>query len=591
MASKKELQALIVLAGKIDPSLAKALKSAQNETKKTSSVMSTLASSTNKFVGKVVKSAAVLGAAVVAGLGVAAKEGIQTASDLAEVQNVVDVSFGKSAGEINNWSKTALSSFGLSELQAKKFNGTLGAMLKSSGITGQSMTLMSENLSGLAGDFASFYNLTSEEAFDKIRSGISGETEPLKQLGINMSVANLEAFALSKGIKTAYKDMDQATQTALRYSYLMEVSKDAQGDFTRTQGSFANQTKLLKTNLQQLAGNIMSSLLPTLANLAQRANKVITDISSDPAKLQAIQGTVESIAEGIGKVITFAANAYNFISDNWGTIAPIILGIVSAIAAWVAITNGLALYNTIMGAIRLATGAATVAQVGLNAAVLANPMTWIVLGVAAAIGVLIAGIYALWRNWDAVSAFFVGLWQNNVLPFFQGVGQFFTTLWDGILNGLKFICLGIMTIIKGYLNIYVDIFNFLIKGLNKIQFNVPDWVPLIGGKHIGINIPLIPRFAKGGFADQASIFGEAGLEAAIPIKYKNPRSLSLLNQTARAIGADGSSQYNGANFTFAPVIYGGNVSEIKSMLEDAYLEFESMMIQFVQEQRRESYAR
>ena len=109
---------------------------------------------------------------------------------------------------------------------------------------------------------ASFYNLNSDEAFAKIRSGISGETEPLKQLGINMSVANLEAYAMAQGIDKSYDSMTQAEQVMLRYNYLLSVTGDAQGDFARTSGSFANQQKLLKEfELQVLNMNQWRSTL------------------------------------------------------------------------------------------------------------------------------------------------------------------------------------------------------------------------------------------------------------------------------------------------------------------------------------------
>lgn len=104
---------------------------------------------------------------------------------------------------------------------------------------------MSKKLTELSADMASFYNLSNDMAFEKIRSGISGETEPLKQLGINMSVANLEAYALSQGIRTSFQNMDQASQTLLRYNYLLSVTGDAQGDFARTSNSWANQVKLM----------------------------------------------------------------------------------------------------------------------------------------------------------------------------------------------------------------------------------------------------------------------------------------------------------------------------------------------------------
>lgn len=120
------------------------------------------------------------------------KDAIQAASDLEEVQNVVDVTFGDGARQIERWAKAAGQQFGLTETQAKKFTSTLGAMMKSAGLTGPEIVGMSTDLAGLAADMASFYNLDFETAFQKIRAGISGETEPLKQLGINMSV-NLRA--------------------------------------------------------------------------------------------------------------------------------------------------------------------------------------------------------------------------------------------------------------------------------------------------------------------------------------------------------------------------------------------------------------
>lgn len=190
------------------------------------------------------------------------KSGIQNASDLAESQNVVDVTFKENAETINDWSKKAANAYGLSELSAKKYNGTIGAMFKSMGLADDAVLTMSMGIVGLSADFASFYNLEHDEAFEKIRSGISGETEPLKQLGINMSVANLEAYALSQGIDKAYNSMTQAEQATLRYNYLMTVSADAQGDFGRTSGSFANQQKIAQLNLENFATSIGSKLLP-----------------------------------------------------------------------------------------------------------------------------------------------------------------------------------------------------------------------------------------------------------------------------------------------------------------------------------------
>ena len=180
------------------------------------------------------------------------KDALEAASDLQEVQNVVDVTFGRSAKDIDAWAKTATSSFGLTETQAKRYASTLGAMMKSSGMAGSEITKMSTDLAGLAADMASFYNLDFDTAFQKISSGISGETQPLKQLGINMSVANLNAFALSQGLEKTFEQMDSGEQTMLRYQYIMSATADAQGDFSRTSDGYANSMRLLETNIDKI---------------------------------------------------------------------------------------------------------------------------------------------------------------------------------------------------------------------------------------------------------------------------------------------------------------------------------------------------
>lgn len=299
------------------------------------------------------------------------KAGIDYASDLAEVQNVVDVSFGKSAASINDWSQKALEAYGLNEVTAKRYNGTLGAMLKSTGVAGDSVVDMSEKLTGLAGDMASFYNLDTNAAFEKIRSGISGETEPLKQLGINMSVANLEAYALSQGITTAYDKMSQAEQTMLRYNYLMSVTSDAQGDFARTSDSWANQTRLLSENWTKFVGKMAANLLPTLTAGVSTLNDVILWMSENTAFITPILG---AITTAVG--LYTAAVLVNAAAKGIATIATAL-----KTAAEIRATH--------------ATFAATVQQYGLNAALLACPITWIVAGIIAVITVIYLVVAAI----------------------------------------------------------------------------------------------------------------------------------------------------------------------------------------------------
>ena len=209
------------------------------------------------------------------------KDAIAAASDLEEVQNVVDVTFGESASQIDAWAKQAITQFGLTETKAKQFASTLGAMMKSAGMAGPEIVQMSEDLAGLAADMSSFYNMDFDTAFQKIRSGISGETEPLKQLGINMSVANLEAFALQQGITKTFDKMSQGEQTLLRYQYLMQATADAQGDFARTSDGYANGLRLLESNIDSIKTRLGQILVPALAEATEGLNDFLGSLTQE----------------------------------------------------------------------------------------------------------------------------------------------------------------------------------------------------------------------------------------------------------------------------------------------------------------------
>lgn len=227
------------------------------------------------------------------------KAAIDAASDLSEVQNVVDVTFGDSSGMIDAWSKQAGKAYGLTEKQAKQYTATIGAMLKSQGMADDEIVKTSTDLAGLAADMASFYNLDFDTAFQKIRSGISGETEPLKQLGINMSAANLEAFRLAQGIEKTYAAMSQSEQTALRYQYIMQATADAQGDFARTADGYANASRRVQTAMETIkteGGKLLLEVVePLTVGLASMLEKLTatpdTTVLDDIAAIDAKTGT------------------------------------------------------------------------------------------------------------------------------------------------------------------------------------------------------------------------------------------------------------------------------------------------------------
>ena len=213
--------------------------------------------------------------AIVYGLVKVGKQAIQTASDLQEVQNVVEVSFGSMSAEVDKFAENAIKQFGLSKLSAKQFASTFMAMSNGMGVAAEAGKNMSLNLTALAGDMASFYNVEQDVAFTALKSVFTGETETLKRFGIVMTEANLEAYALSQGITKSYSAMSQAEKVALRYSFVLNATKNAQGDFARTSNNWANQVRILKEQFKELAGIIGNGLLKVLQPLIILLNKVL----------------------------------------------------------------------------------------------------------------------------------------------------------------------------------------------------------------------------------------------------------------------------------------------------------------------------
>lgn len=201
--------------------------------------------------------------------------GIELASDLTEIQNVLDAAFGESAEEVNEWSTTVASAYGLTEIQAKQYSSTIGSILSGMNITGQQALVMSEQMAQLTGDMASFYNLDHDAAFEKIKSGLTGETEPLKSLGIVMNETNLSTFAMQEGIEKAYSQMSESEKVILRYNYLINQTSLAHGDFAKTQDSYANISASLENNLDAMSAKMGETLLPTLSQAKTMFNDLV----------------------------------------------------------------------------------------------------------------------------------------------------------------------------------------------------------------------------------------------------------------------------------------------------------------------------
>lgn len=413
------------------------IQEAREELARASAALDQLEDHTNKSTDTFSRLAKAIGLVMIARKALdTIKTGIDYASDLAEVQNVVDVTFGSATEAINSWSKECLAAYGMNEVSAKRYAGTLGAMLKSSGLAGDAIVDMSKDMVGLAGDMASFYNLDLETAFEKIRSGISGETEPLKQLGINMSVANLETYALSQGITTAYNEMSQAEQVMLRYNYLMSTTADAQGDFARTQDSYANQTRLLSESWLEFTGIMAEQLLPVLTTIVSWLNNIVAFLTEN--------------ADMVSAVLVGLATTVGILAVAW---------VVHAAAQWLAVA----------------------ANQALIVSLLSNPILWI----AIIIGVLVAAMYRWIQSiggvknaWEICKLALIVGWNAVKLAFFTGVYWVIDLVdklklcWQkagvAIANFMGDMKVSVLTILQNMINGAIDIINKFIGVLNKI---------------------------------------------------------------------------------------------------------------------------
>lgn len=228
--------------------------------------------------------------ASVAALTQFAKSAIDAASELNEVQNVVDKAFGGMANQAEDFSRRAVTQFGLAEAQAKKYAATYMAMGTSMGLQQQQAADMAIGTAGMAGDVASFFNISQEEAYSKLRGIYTGETEALKDLGAVMTQDNLKAYALAQGITTSYTEMSQAQKVALRYRFVMDALSVAQGDYAGTAHQWANNVRTLKNQFVSLLAVLGTGFIAVL-------NPVVTVLNT-------LLGRLVEFANGVSKVFS-----------------------------------------------------------------------------------------------------------------------------------------------------------------------------------------------------------------------------------------------------------------------------------------------
>lgn len=400
----------------------------------------------------------------IAAAGVAA---VKMGSDYSESLNKVDVAFKGNAKEVEEWSNTTLDKFGIAGGTALDMASLFGDMGTAMGQTTDKAAEMSMSVVGLSGDLASFKNIGIDQAKDALKGIYTGEGEGLKTLGIIMTDTTLKEYAHAKGIKTKYEEMSQSEKVNLRYNYVMEMTKNAQGDFARTSDGTANSTRVLGESVKELATNFGQMLLPIITPIIQKITEVIKHFSG--------------------------------MSDTTKKIILVILGLVAAIAPVATMISGIttivgavtAVIGTISGAIGLLTGALTVATPAATA--LAGAITFITgpIGLTIlAVTALVAGFAYLWTNCEAFRKFWINLWESvksgvsyavdvikdffvNTLPEVFNKFKSFLSEWGTVILAVLVPFIGIPILIAQN---WSQIKTFFINLFNYIASIVGSWV-------------------------------------------------------------------------------------------------------------------
>lgn len=281
-----------------------------------SQIVNQLTGASNKAAKQATTIFSGLGKKIAAGLSIAAvtkftKDCIEVGSNVTEVQNVVDTAFKDLSWQADQWASNAMTNFGLSELSAKKYMGVFGQMSNAMGITGQAALDMAENVTGLTGDVASFYNLSTDESYTKLKSIWTGETETLKDLGVIMTQTNLDQYALNNGFGKTTAKMTEQEKVMLRYQYVTSALSNATGDFVKTQDSWANQTRILSLRFEQLKASLGKGFIALFTPILRGFNSLLAGL--------------QKVADGFANFVQLLTGAD--ISSSMGSISADIAGI------------------------------------------------------------------------------------------------------------------------------------------------------------------------------------------------------------------------------------------------------------------------
>lgn len=366
---------------------------------------------------------------------------VKLASDAEEASNKVDVVFGGMADSVKNFASTALNSYGMASSTAMQMAGTFGSMASAMNLPQQESAKMAKSLTALAGDMASFYNVSQEVAATSLQGIFTGETEALKKFGIVMTQTNLEEFAQKQG--KAYSRMSENEKVLTRYQFVMEATKDAQGDFARTADGTANSLRVFGESLKELGASFGQALLPIITPVVQKLSQIFQALSQMPEPVKRIVAVILLIVAAIGPMLMIVGTLMSSVGAII-TQAPVIAGAISSIIPVV-----LELASSFM-------------------ALTASAAPWILLALAIA-----AAGYAVYSNWDQISesasnlANKIGAAYDDIITENQGLISKFQNFGQGIIDKISELPQKIAEALRRAIQRVKDVFKELIDSAKQ----------------------------------------------------------------------------------------------------------------------------
>jgi hypothetical protein len=421
-----ELEKLIVSLLFNDKDFTKGVDKAKSSTNSLSSTLS-------KVGGTATKMGGVMSLALTTPIAAFGMASINAASDLNETVSKVGVVFGEQSDEVLKFGDNAAQALGMSKNEALSAAGTYGNLFVSMGLTEQASADMSMGLVGLASDLGSFNNMASTDVLDKLRAGLTGETEPLKALGVNLNAAMVEAKALEMGLLGVDGELSASAKAQATYALVLDQTKTAQGDFARTSDGLANSTRIAKAEFENISAQLGQSLLPIATDLMKALIPLLNWFNDlDPSVKNNIV-VIGGLIAAIGPAITTIGG----LSSSVGSL----IGLFGAGGGLAGV--GTFLSGTVLPGIGMAIGA-----VGLP-----------VIALGLAIGALIAVIIVFGEDAQNTLNMVKGIFDGTMMVIGWWLKDTFIGIWNNVSNAIA----GVV----GWVSTLANSFNSL---------SIPSWL-------------------------------------------------------------------------------------------------------------------